>query len=619
MKIYLIAPRNPESFWTFDRILPSLKKKCLFPNLSLPTVAGITPREHEVVLCDENVEEIDFDTDADIVGLTGYVVHEKRILELAREFKRRGKFVVAGGPLASLCPEKLTDKVDVVFVDEAEYTWPQFLSEYPAGEWKAEYRQHEKPSMHDSPLPRFDLLQIDQYRTMTIQFARGCPFNCEFCDIIVMYGRKPRTKTVEQVMAEVAEIHRLGVQNIFVVDDNFIGNKPLAKQLLHALADWQKARGYPIEFLTEVTLNVAQDDELLRLMRQANFATIFIGIESPRKESLQETHKTQNLREDILESVHRIQRAGIDVMAGMIPLHPGRAHSDLDDRNVERGAQDPAPPAAEGGGPADRRVRRRPVRLHQYRPEGDVAGAALRGIQEAAGAPLQLQQLPAAGHAASPPEGEPDPEPDRGGPAGPRDPSADPLDLHPAGLAAARVDDPLADGRDGPAPPEGIPPGRDAGPDAQAPLRVHARHLQAPGRDDLGAPPGPRGGPAGNLLTGKINLEQKLSLFDEHWQPKIVGELNGQHVKLVKFQGPFVWHKHEGEDEMFLVLGGEFDMEFRDKTVRLREGEFLIVPKGVEHRPVAEKEARVLLFEPVSTVNTGDAGGPRTVASPERI
>jgi radical SAM superfamily enzyme YgiQ (UPF0313 family) len=318
MKIYLIAPRNPESFWTFDRILPSLKKRCLFPNLSLPTVAGITPREHEVVLCDENVEGIDFDTDAEIVGLTGYVVHEKRILELAREFKRRGKFVVAGGPLASLCPEKLKDRVDVVFVDEAEYTWPQFLSEYAAGTWKPEYRQHEKPSMHDSPLPRFDLLKIDQYRTMTIQFARGCPFNCEFCDIIVMYGRKPRTKAVAQVMAEVEEIYRLGVRNIFVVDDNFIGNKPLAKQLLHALADWQKAKDYPIEFLTEVTLNVAQDDELLKLMRQANFATIFIGIESPRAASLQETHKTQNLRENLLDSVHRIQRAGIDVMAGMI-------------------------------------------------------------------------------------------------------------------------------------------------------------------------------------------------------------------------------------------------------------------------------------------------------------
>jgi radical SAM superfamily enzyme YgiQ (UPF0313 family) len=318
VKIYLIAPRNPESFWTFDRILPSLKKKCVFPNLSLPTVAGLTPREHDIVLCDENVEAIDFDTDADIVGVTGYVIHTKRIFEIAAEFKRRGKFVVAGGPFASLCPEKLRDRVDVVFVDEAEYTWPQFLKEYAAGQWKAEYRQPAKPSMHDSPLPRFDLLKTDLYRTMTIQFARGCPFNCEFCDIIVMYGRVPRTKTVAQVMAEVQEIHRLGLRNIFVVDVNFIGNKPEAKQLLRALGEWQRARDYPIQFMTEVTLNIAQDDELLQLMRQANFTTIFIGIETPRAASLKETHKTQNLRENILDSVHRIQRAGIEVMAGMI-------------------------------------------------------------------------------------------------------------------------------------------------------------------------------------------------------------------------------------------------------------------------------------------------------------
>ena len=318
MKICLIAPKNPESFWTFDRILPSLNKKCVFPNLSLPTVAGITPPEHEVVLCDENVEPIDFDTDADIIGLTGYVIHKQRLFELAAEFRRRGKFVVAGGPFTSLCPEELRDKVDVVFVDEAEYTWPQFLADYAAGTWQAEYRQVEKPSMHDSPLPRFDLLKIDQYRTITIQFARGCPFNCEFCDIIVMYGRRPRTKTVAQVMAEVGEIHRLGIRNIFVVDDNFIGNKKDAKALLHALAEWQQVNDYPIEFMTEVTLNVAQDDELLQLMRQANFTTIFIGIESPRAASLEETHKTQNMRENILDSVHRIQRAGMEVMAGMI-------------------------------------------------------------------------------------------------------------------------------------------------------------------------------------------------------------------------------------------------------------------------------------------------------------
>lgn len=318
MKIYLVAPKNPESFWTFDRILRSLKKRCVFPNLSLPTVAGITPRGHEVVLCDENVEAIDFDTDADIIGLTGYVVHAQRIFEIAAEFRRRGKFVVAGGPFATLCPEQLRGKVDIVFAGEAEYTWPQFLEDYRAGAWKPEYRQDEKPDMQDSPLPRFDLLKLDHYRSMTIQFARGCPFQCEFCDIIVMYGRRPRTKTVSQVMAEVREIHRLGMNNIFVVDDNFIGNKKVAKALLRALAEWQKENRYPITFMTEVSLNLSQDDELLRLMREANFTTIFVGIESPRVSSLQETGKTQNLRESLLESVHRIQRAGIEVMAGMI-------------------------------------------------------------------------------------------------------------------------------------------------------------------------------------------------------------------------------------------------------------------------------------------------------------
>jgi radical SAM superfamily enzyme YgiQ (UPF0313 family) len=318
VKVYLIAPKNPESFWTFDRVLPSLGKQCVFPNLALPTVAGLTPPPHEVVLCDENVESVDFDTDADVVGITGFVVHKRRMLELAEAFRRRGKLVVAGGPFATLCPEELRGKVDVLVVGEAEYTWPQFVRDYEAGAWPAEYRQEEKPSMLDSPLPRFDLLKAARYRSMAIQFARGCPYNCEFCDIIVMYGRRPRTKSVTQVLAEVEAIHALGVGNIFVVDDNFIGNKKEAKVLLAALATWQAARGYPVEFMTEVSLNVAQDDELLRLMKQANFATIFVGIESPRTASLAETHKTQNIREDLVSSVHRIQAAGIEVMAGMI-------------------------------------------------------------------------------------------------------------------------------------------------------------------------------------------------------------------------------------------------------------------------------------------------------------
>lgn len=318
MKICLIAPKNPESFWTFDRILPTLGKRCLYPNLSLPTVAGLTPPGHEIVLVDENVEAIDFDIEADVFGLTGYVVHRQRLLEIAAELRRRGKFVVVGGPYASLCPEELREHVDVVFVDEAEYTWPQFVADYAAGTWQREYRQVEKPSLEDSPLPRFDLLKHQLYRSMTIQFARGCPFNCEFCDIIVMYGRRPRTKSVPQVLAEIEAIHGLGMSNIFVVDDNFIGDKRRAKHLLEAIVAWQRQRNFPIELMTEVTLNVAQDDELLQLLRQAGFTTVFIGIESPRVASLQETHKTQNLRQGLLESVHHIQAAGIEVMAGMI-------------------------------------------------------------------------------------------------------------------------------------------------------------------------------------------------------------------------------------------------------------------------------------------------------------
>lgn len=318
MKIHLVAPKNPESFWTFDRILPSLGKKCVFPNLALPTVAAITPPEHEVTLCDENVEAVDFDVDADIVGITGYVVHRERVLQLVDGFKRRGRTVVVGGPFASLCPEALRGRADVVFVDEAEATWPKFLRDYAAGSWRSEYVAAEKPDLRDSPLPRFDLLKHHLYRTMTIQFARGCPYSCEFCDITVMYGRRPRNKPVNRVMAEMRELHRLGVTNVFVVDDNFIGNKKEARALLEAMAAWQRQHRYPIQLMTEVSLNIAQDDELLRRMREANFTTLFIGIETPRSQSLAETRKTQNMREDLTAAVHRIQSAGIEVMAGMI-------------------------------------------------------------------------------------------------------------------------------------------------------------------------------------------------------------------------------------------------------------------------------------------------------------
>ena len=204
MKIYLIAPKNPESFWTFDRILPSLGKRCVFPNLALPTVAALTPRAHEVVLCDENVEPIDFDTDADIVGdhrlrhPQAAHARDRRGLPAARQARGRRRPVRLALSRGAARPRRRASSST-----RPSTRGRSSSRDYEAGSWQSEYRQDEKPSMLDSPLPRFDLLKVDRYRSMTIQFARGCPFNCEFCDIIVMYGRRPRTKSVAQVMAEV--------------------------------------------------------------------------------------------------------------------------------------------------------------------------------------------------------------------------------------------------------------------------------------------------------------------------------------------------------------------------------------------------------------------------------
>ncbi|MGH9868887.1 MAG: DUF4070 domain-containing protein [Candidatus Polarisedimenticolia bacterium] len=318
MKIYLVAPRNPESFWTFDRILDMVDARCMFSNLALPTLAALTPPHHEITVCDENVDEVNFDVEADIVGVTGYIIHQKRMKEIMDEFRRRGKFVVVGGPYASLCPDDLGAHADVVFMDEAEVTWPQFLQDFEAGAWKPRYHREDKTDMETVPLPRFDLLNLGAYRTVCIQFARGCPFTCEFCDIITIFGRRPRAKTIPMVMKEVRELHKLGVERIFLVDDNFIGDKRRAKALLRALVEFGHETDFAVDFNTEVSLDVAQDDEILQLLRDANFQSIFIGIETPRKASLLETKKRQNVRGDILEQVLKVQSYGIRVDAGMI-------------------------------------------------------------------------------------------------------------------------------------------------------------------------------------------------------------------------------------------------------------------------------------------------------------
>src|SRR4051812_44956544 len=297
-RICLINPRFQTSFWGLNHAMPLLGKKSNMPVLALPVLAGLTPPEHEVVLVDENVEEIDFDAleSFDIVGLTGMTVQRDRMREILEELHARGIFTVVGGPWVSVVEEAFPGLVDVRFVGEAEESWPRFLRDWSRGEHRTRYEQAEKTDMTSVPLPRYDLVKFRDYAMGCIQTSRGCPFQCEFCDIIVIFGRKPRIKTPAQVIAEVDAQHKLGARVIFLVDDNFIGNKKAAKGILRELVAWQRERGYPLAFFTEASLDLAEDDELMALMAEAGLVAVFIGIESPDEEALRETKKYQNVR-----------------------------------------------------------------------------------------------------------------------------------------------------------------------------------------------------------------------------------------------------------------------------------------------------------------------------------
>jgi radical SAM superfamily enzyme YgiQ (UPF0313 family) len=322
--IVLINPRFEASYWGHEHALHLFGKKAMMPVAVLPLLAALTPPEHTVTLIDENVEPIDFErcAKADIVGLTGMIVQRFRMMEIITELKRRGCFVVLGGPWVSVEENYFKDVADVVFVGEAEDTWPQFLADWRRGEHAKRYEQEERTDMSKVPVPRHDLLKIKNYALGTIQFSRGCPFMCEFCDIIVTFGRKPRLKMKEQIVAELDSLHKVAkVPAAFIVDDNLIGNKKAIKEILRAVIDWQERNNYPLSFITEASLDLADDEELIELMDLANIRTVFVGIETPNEDALKETKKTQNLRghnRTIPEKVACIQAHGIEVWSGMM-------------------------------------------------------------------------------------------------------------------------------------------------------------------------------------------------------------------------------------------------------------------------------------------------------------
>jgi radical SAM superfamily enzyme YgiQ (UPF0313 family) len=322
LNVLLIYPLFPKTFWSFEKTLDLVGRKAMLPPLGLVTVAAILPQTWEFRLCDRNVSEI-ADQDwqwADLVILSGMIVQKEDFIAQIRAAKAHGKLVAVGGPYPSSLPDELAAAgADFHVLDEGELTLPMFVEAIEAGATHGTFRSTEKPDVTITPVPRYDLLDLSAYSEMSVQFSRGCPFQCEFCDIIVLYGRKPRTKNPEQLLAELQYLYDLGWRrSIFLVDDNFIGNKRNVKLLLKAMIPWMQERGYPFTINTEASVDLAQDQDLMDSMVQAGFSAVFLGIETPDEGSLEVTRKFQNTRDPLSESVQNIVRSGLRVMAGFI-------------------------------------------------------------------------------------------------------------------------------------------------------------------------------------------------------------------------------------------------------------------------------------------------------------
>ncbi len=320
MNVLLISPQTPDTFWSFKHVMRFISKKAAFPPLGLLTVAGMLPREWSLRLVDLNVTRLT-NQDlrwADYVMLSAMIVHRHSVNQILERCRQVHKPVIAGGPLFTTGYETFPG-IQHFVLGEAELLMPKVVGDMKRGTLRRLYQGQERPDLSHTPAPRWDLIDLRRYATMAVQFSRGCPFNCDFCDIIVMNGRVPRTKVPAQLVAELEMLRERGWQDmVFIVDDNFIGNRQRTRQLLQAIIAWRARTGAVMGFLTEVSINLADDPALCALMVEAGVKKVFVGIESPSAQALEECHKQQNKARDAAQAVKQLQQAGLQVMGGFI-------------------------------------------------------------------------------------------------------------------------------------------------------------------------------------------------------------------------------------------------------------------------------------------------------------
>jgi radical SAM superfamily enzyme YgiQ (UPF0313 family) len=320
MKILLVSPKTPKTFWSFDHALRFVSKRAAFPPLGLLTVAGMLPEDWELQLRDLNLEPLrDADLDwADYVLTGGMIVHRDSVREIAARCLQRQRTLIGGGPLFTTGHEDFPEIPHFV-LGEAEEIMPRVIEHMRRGQLLPVYEAPGFPDIHATPPPRWDLIRLRDYASMCVQFSRGCPFDCEFCDIVVMNGRVPRTKRPEQVVCELEGLRARGWKgSVFIVDDNFIGNRRRVKELLTAMLVWRRRSAPRMTFLTEASINLAADAELMATMVDVGFKRVFLGIETPEESTLEQCHKLQNTKLDLMAAVKRIQNAGLEVMGGFI-------------------------------------------------------------------------------------------------------------------------------------------------------------------------------------------------------------------------------------------------------------------------------------------------------------